>query len=162
MATRYISDKVFRDSAKNLFADTAIGSRVQIMGSGLDMSKLPDKTKVPDFMKKNDFSVKGTTFTKYGDKERAERYALETAHQYMKLYAMQTMLGNYDEANNILQEGNRAVIIAANSDKIPEKEFYRMEKDLANGKPAYYTMEDGRTIQFMGYSNKDAVFKIKM
>lgn len=162
MATRYISDKVFRDSAKNLFADTAIGSRVQTMGLGLDMSNLPDKAKVPDFMKKNDFSVKGTTFTRYGDKERAERLALETAHQYTKLYAMQTMLGNYDEANNILQEGNRAVIIAANSDKIPEKEFYRMERDLTNGKPAYYTMEDGRTIEFCGYSNKDCVFKIKM
>ena len=162
MATRYMSDKVFRDSAKNLFADTAIGSRVQTVGLGLDASNLPDKAKVPDFMKRNDFSLKGNTLTKYGDKERAERYALETAHQYMKLYATQTMLGNYDEANNLLQEGNRAVIIAANSDKIPEKEFYRMEKDLANGKPAYYTMEDGRTIQFMGYSNKDAVFKIKM
>lgn len=148
MATKYISDKLFRESAKGLFEDTAISARIK--GKDFDNPKSPN------------YQVYTKTSQKFGDKTKAERYAQEVAHDYTRAWALSAMAGDYDKANKILQEGNRAVIIAANSDKIPEGEFYRMERDLSNGKPAYYTMLDGRTVQFMGYSNKDAIFKIKM
>lgn len=153
MATRYISDKLFRDSAKGLFEDTAISARVNVKNDyAFD--------KMPESWKKSNISLTQVGF--FGDKELAERHAKEVAHEYTRAWALSAMAGDYETANKILQEGNRAVIIAANSDKIPEGEFYRMERDLSNGKPAYYTMLDGRTVQFMGYSNKDAIFKIKM
>ena len=156
MATKYISDKMFRDSAKNLFADTAISARIRINNDfNKNLKNIPEKYKPS-------VSFEGTFAQPFGDKQRAEEYAQEVAHEYTRAWAISSISGDYDTANKILQEGNRAVIIAANSDKIPEGEFARMERDLASGKPAYYTMPDGRTIRFKGYSNKDAIFEIKM
>ena len=153
IAQRYIADKVFRDAAKNLFEDTAISVRLQ-QNSSYALSA----DKMPQGWKKHEISFEKKEIL--NDKARAERLAQETAHQYVKLWTTYAMAGDYDNANKILQEGNRAVIIAANSDMIPEGEFHRMERDLSNGKPAYYTMLDGRTIQFIGYSNKDGIFKL--
>lgn len=160
MATKYISDSMFRDSAKGVFADTAISARVKLNSDFNRLKDIPEQYK-PKFMK-HEISTGGVFIQPFGDKEKAERYANETAHEYLKAWALSCMAGNYENANKIWQEGNRAVIIAANSDKIPENEFYRMERDLANGKDAFYTMPDGRTIRFKGYSNKDAIFEIKM
>lgn len=148
MATKYISDSMFRDSMQGLFADTAISERIK--GKDFENPYSPN------------YHIYTRKTQKFGDKKRAEQDAQVVAHEYTRAWALNAMAGNYDKANNILQEGNRAVIITANSDKIPAGEFERMEKDLENGRPAYYTMQDGRTIEFCGYSNKDCIFKIKM
>lgn len=159
MATRYISDGQFRNSIKGLFSDTAIAEKVKVGGSGWnsDWQKGLAKQGIKPMRGRE------VTFaTPFGDKEKAERYAAEIGHEYTRAMVLNAMSGNYDIAEKIYQEGNRAVIRAANSDKIPEGEFNRMERDLAHGRPAYYTLPDGRTIQFKGYSNKDAVFETKI
>ena len=148
MATKYISDNLFRETTKGLFADTAISMRIK--GKDYDNPRSPN------------YKIHTKVTQKFGDKERAEKYADTVAYDYTRAFVLNSMAGNYETANKILQEGNRATIIAANSDKIPEDEFVRMEKDLANGKDAFYTMPDGRTVKFKGYSNKDAIFETKM
>jgi len=161
MATKYISDSMFRDSAKGLFADTAISARLKENTSGMFEKNKALKAITPYPVRKLAESAVEVS-QPYGDKERAERSARELAHEYTRAWALSAMNDDYDTANKVWQEGNRAVIITANSDKIPEEEFRRMEKDLANGRPAYYTLKDGRTVEFCGYSNKDCIFKTKL
>lgn len=151
MATKYISDAEFREAMKPIFSDTAIAKRISLNSKSPTIKNISGKSiKTPDF-------VVGTII---GNSEMAERYASEVAHEWTRQYALQAIAGNYSEALKILQQGNRAVIMAANSDKISEGEFSRLENELVHKRPAIFEY-NGKKYEFMGFSNKDAIFKFR-
>lgn len=151
MATKYISDAEFREAMKPIFSDTAIAKRISLNSKDPIIKNMPGKSiKTPDVL----------VGTVIGNSKMAERYASEVAHEWVRQYALQAMAGNYTEALKILQQGNRAVIMAANSDKISEGEFARLENELVHKRPAIFEY-NGRKYEFVGYSNNDAIFKIK-
>lgn len=153
MATKYISDINFREAMKPLFADSAIATRIKFNRQNI----LPNNSPLNNGRISAPGLVVGTPV---GDSNMAERYASEVAHEWTRQYALQAMAGDYTGALKTLQQGNRAVIMAANSDKISEAEFSRLENELIHKRPAIFEY-NGKNYEFMGFSNNDAVFKMR-
>jgi hypothetical protein len=90
----------------------------------------------------------------------AKRNARTVANDYVKTAISLSVVGEYEQAKKILEQGNREVIKTRSAPYLSKEEFNRLENDLANGKKAYFTKSDGSTYEFLGYSNKDAIFKV--
>lgn len=90
----------------------------------------------------------------------AKRNARTVANDYVKTAISLSVAGEYEEAKKILEQGNREVIKTRSAPYLSKEEFNRLERELADSKKAYFTKSDGSTYEFLGYSNKDAIFKV--
>lgn len=88
----------------------------------------------------------------------AKKNARQLANQYVENALIYAVAGEYDTAKQILAEGNREVIKTRNAPYVSKAEFDRLENNIKNNEKAYITIKSG-TYEFLGYSNKDAIFK---
>lgn len=133
LISKSLTDKNFSKSLHPIFADTALKSAIE-------------KPPVWRGNLKEEDSV-------------IEDNARALANNYVTKALTLAVSGNYEQATMVLQDGNKDVIKERATPYISRDEFRRLESEISEGRKAYFTTPYGGTFEFMGYSNKDAVFK---
>lgn len=137
LISKALADKNFSNSLNPIYADSALKNTLEKPSPVLGWVKSGYED-IKDTMVKNS--------------------ARAMAEKYIQTAITMAVSGNYEEAERVLQVGNREVIKERAKDFISREEFKRLETDLSDGKHAYFTTPYGGTFEFKGYSNKDAIF----
>ena len=163
LISKGLVDKQFSDSLQPVFADSALKDNFFVAKAFIQEGRISGQGGIINTIKDKAAEItNGDMFTKviHGmSDEYAKRNAQNIANDYVKTALTLSVAGDYAGAKKVLQDGNREVIKARSAPYLSKEEFSRLESDMADGKKAYFTSPFGGTFEFMGYSNKDAIFK---
>ena len=143
--SRGLADKQFNDVLQPLFADNALRDSF--------FNAVPKR----GFWQVQQVKQESIDFNKLD--ENAEKNAYDTAELAIKTAISFAGIGEYDKAKRNLEQGNKEVMKARAAPYISRWEMTKLEIKLSNGEKAYFTTKFNNTYEFMGYSNKDAIFK---
>ena len=161
--SKALVDKQFSEALQPIYSDNALSEKFFTVKQYLETGRTRGKENVIDYAKDKLYQLTSGEFNIKGKQKVSELYADKKAYsaasKIIKNALLSAISGDYDTAKKILENGNREVIKIKNSPYISREEFNRLESDLENNKKAYFTTSFGGTYEFMGYSNKDAIFK---
>jgi len=153
LIAKALSDKQFSKALQPIFSDTALRDRFFAIKDFIEPKTIAEKavSYIPRAIENTKENI---------DNYMASRNAHNVAENVAQTALIYALTGEYDKASKILQDGNRQVIREMAAPYISDQEFNRLENNLSEGKKALFTSKYGQTYEFLGYSNKDAIFKV--
>lgn len=142
-----IVSQEFADAMKPLYADNRVYALMQQTLSNLGNKGAKSNIENDPFLNQTDAEIT----------KAMKNTAVKIIQQATALAAT----GNYDAAQEVINNGNKQLIHINYSKILSPWEFANLERKLKNNEPALFT-RNGKTWEFLGYDNKDALFKTKM
>lgn len=165
MLSKTLVDKNFSEALQAGFADNALreamvfASESELRAQGIDPTNPEIRKRTIDrALKSNPMGYKVAPRMAM---ERADENARSFAVDVMKAAIVSAAAGDYEQAQNVLEQGNKEIIKMRASPFINTAEWARLERLYENGKPAPYEYM-GKVYYFQGFTNKNAIFTTKV
>lgn len=173
MLSKTLVDKNFSDALQPAFAGTAINEALNVMTAVSDRTspfnnpafqKIAGQNRFgramidPETRRMMAFGMSDLPLAVSRANENARSYAVDV----MRTAITAAAVGDYDQAQSVLEAGNKQIIkIQASPYGLTEYDWNRLERLYNEGKPAPYEYM-GKVYYFKGFTNKNAIFTTKV
>ena len=141
MISKGLVDRQFSEALQPIYADNAIN---EIVTKYNGETRLAKALEIKEVKNKDEIA----SDTAYKEAEKIIKTAILLAGQ-----------GEYEQAKNTLMDGNKEIIRLRAAPYMSRWDIAQLEEKLYRKEKALFTTKSGTNYEFLGYSNKNAIFR---